>query len=580
MSVVNEGNRRRPGGGPLERTAFGAIVAYYALAVGQTMSVERDVRANDAFLYFEDALNLRRWFLGEASWENSGLHPLYDAVLALIAVPDDAFYIRARLLNLGLALTALALTLVLVRRSYGAVAGLIAGLVLVVSPEFVYMGALVGTEPLLVVCVLASVAFVSKGKGGAAGAAAGAAWMTKGTGLLLLPAHLAALVARRLTKHPGEHLVRNGLLLAIAFAFVSLPVWGTAWMKFGSPLGNFHFEAVDPRGGTLRGKVAHPSIADRIAEGAKTAPVRLAYALFPYGVDWLDPTARAAVLRVARGVGLRPTSGADAGAPGPGATLRRNAPVPARTAGDLVFAGSVLVLIAVGTLRALRIAAPGAPLAPLPAAAFGAAFLLASAWLSVQYDSPHYYVPVLPFAAVFLGVAAAGVIPERGASALAAVCLGLTVLAGGLRLVSGPIVAPGNAGPVREPHVQEMLARAAEVLPPDARCAYSSTAAQDHFEWVVPGGRVVDDGMYTVPTPRYREMATAGGTRCVLIDADVALRAVEAGTIDYARPLGNGRGALDLDALPDGFAPIAHGPEPVRWAIVRVVPLPDAGDEP
>ncbi len=128
-------------------------------------------------------------------------HPLYPALISLFASRDLSYFTRAKLVSLAIGLVALLTVYLLGQRLYSSSVGLIAMFLLSINNEFRWASCSVLAEVLLVLLFLIAWYWAVQGFAESqhrcfvwAGFCAGLAYLTKGTGLLLLFAFLASIV--------------------------------------------------------------------------------------------------------------------------------------------------------------------------------------------------------------------------------------------------------------------------------------------------------------------------------------------------------------------------------------------------
>ncbi|MHC4599231.1 MAG: glycosyltransferase family 39 protein [Planctomycetota bacterium] len=165
----------------------------------------------------------------------SEYHPLYPLLLGLFTAPFRDPELPARILSL-LFSTLTLIPLYVLASPYGGRRGAYVALVLfALVPEPLRLSVQVLTEPLFLLCLLSAAALMMKAlrEGGlgwalGAGAAAGAAYLTRPEGLLLLLPFGAALIGAS-TKVPSlRRRILLGILCLAAFLLVSAPYM--AWI--------------------------------------------------------------------------------------------------------------------------------------------------------------------------------------------------------------------------------------------------------------------------------------------------------------------------------------------------------------
>lgn len=498
---------------------------------------------------------LRALFAGE--WAEANRHPLYLALLGLVAGPGAGYHRAAQALTLGLGVLALLASWWVARRHLGPAPAAVLALLLASSRTFVACSAREGCEPLLVVTWCFAVSAVldgldpGRGRPAWAFARAGAwsalAYLTKGTGMFLpVSLALAFLATERLRA------VRDARAWAYGAAFfaVSSPLLVRNVRRFGAPFYNFNLPTL--------WQDRLPDFAEMYAPQAK--------ALLPHGfldyVSHLTPGALAH--RVAVGLGETTFLAAEAHAPAggaPGSALHVAA----------VVAGAAVVIVA---LRAIWRGPRG----------FGRTFLLIHlAWsyffifvFSVNGGNTRYF---LPLAAAVLGPAFAARVVEgaRAAGGLArsrlAARTGIVAAAG----VAAALLLPPPA--LRAPGMAEVRAWLAARLRPGETYAID---ARTHLQpqWMAPRARqlIVSASWHERPVEPgvLLEVLRRERVRYVLLDG--------ASTAHLARP-GDpaGRrylfydllplepdGSLPLHGFPPGLTPAYVDPaSPRRWVVLE-----------
>jgi len=169
-------------------------------------------------------------------------HPLFPALLALLARREWAYFTRAKLLSLGLGALSLLLIFWLTRRLRGSEVALGVILLLSVNHAFAHQSSHIMAEPLLVglfflAWYLTAQGFARQWLWIAAGAAAGLAYLTKATGQLLPIAFLPTvlLVYGRRVRQAW----RGVAGYVAAYGLVAAPLWAYNLAQYGNPLYNY-----------------------------------------------------------------------------------------------------------------------------------------------------------------------------------------------------------------------------------------------------------------------------------------------------------------------------------------------------
>jgi len=124
-------------------------------------------------------------------------HPLYPLLLSHFATRDLSFFPKAKLLSLVLGLLVVISLFFIVKEMLGETVAFVASALLAFNTSFLIRSSHVDCEPLLILFILLSWYFIVKGFDNSkywiwAGIAGGLAYMTKGTGLFVLPLFVMA----------------------------------------------------------------------------------------------------------------------------------------------------------------------------------------------------------------------------------------------------------------------------------------------------------------------------------------------------------------------------------------------------
>lgn len=127
---------------------------------------------------------------GQYEWVQN--HPLYLLILSPFAERSPNFFPKAKLVSLGVGLITIITLFFVAEDLYGTLVGLISSFLLVFNTSFLLRSSHVDCEPLLVLLVLLSWYFMVNGAKEKkywiySGMFSGLAYMTKGTGLLMVP---------------------------------------------------------------------------------------------------------------------------------------------------------------------------------------------------------------------------------------------------------------------------------------------------------------------------------------------------------------------------------------------------------
>lgn len=212
------------------------------VAVGwQRMLLNTNSADGDQGAYLQLGLDLREHGMLTDGTRN----PLYPALLAAFAERDWRYFTLAKFLSLAFGLITILAVYYVGYRLFDKSTALLAAFLLSINMEFILHSSFVLAESLLVLCVLfAWFLMVQALRYPAearlwilAGGVAGLAYLTKGTGQLIV----GCFVLAALWLH-GPRLVwpqRNLWFFLATYALVALPLWVYNWRVFGSPTFNF-----------------------------------------------------------------------------------------------------------------------------------------------------------------------------------------------------------------------------------------------------------------------------------------------------------------------------------------------------
>jgi len=169
-------------------------------------------------------------------------HPLYPALLAIFARREWAYFTGGKLLSLALGALSLLVIFWLTKRLRGAEVALSVLFLLSINPIFRRVTSHVMAESLLV--GLFFVAWYLTGRGFSrqsrwigAGAVAALAYLTKGTGQLLLMAFMLTVILRY--GRGIRQAWRGTVGYVVAYSLVAAPLWAYNLAKYGNPLHSF-----------------------------------------------------------------------------------------------------------------------------------------------------------------------------------------------------------------------------------------------------------------------------------------------------------------------------------------------------
>lgn len=176
--------------------------------------------------------------------ENGFMYPdcfwvsLYEYILAPFASPTPDFFIIAKLISVALALAALVIFYIASLAAFGRKTALLASALLATNCSFLYFSGIPRVEILLLSFVMLTVFFVAKGFREnkfwiLAGIFNGFAYLTKGTGLLLLFVFILAVFA---VYRFSIFRNKNFYFYIIAFLAVSSPLLIKNYADYGNPV--------------------------------------------------------------------------------------------------------------------------------------------------------------------------------------------------------------------------------------------------------------------------------------------------------------------------------------------------------
>ncbi|MAE69446.1 MAG: hypothetical protein CME06_03135 [Gemmatimonadetes bacterium] len=185
-----------------------------------------------------------RW-LGDmfgGRWLETDQNPIFHLLLSLVARRDLAFFPEAKLITLATGWLALLAFFLLVRHRRGELCASVAALLLLFNANFIRLSSVVTAEPLLLLWVLLTWYSVAEGFArrhmwSFAGLFVGLAFLTKGSGLLLIPSSLGAIcLGSRFSAFRSPHFWGFFIVLS----FVGSPLFIRNTVAFGSPIYNFN----------------------------------------------------------------------------------------------------------------------------------------------------------------------------------------------------------------------------------------------------------------------------------------------------------------------------------------------------
>ncbi len=220
-----------------------AIVILMMLLLGFVMRGWEEILVNwnsvetDQSAYLRLGLQIRR----AAALTDGNRHPLYPAMLALLARPEWSYFTGAKLFNLAIGTLTLAAVYWIARRVSNIHAALLSVVLLSQAHRFLDSAAKVVVEPLLTLIVVAVWFLLWESKGsanwaGLAGLGAGLAYLAKGTGQIILIAFLASWVLTYGGRVLRKRTVRLFVVGYVVFAAV---LWLYNILEYGNPFYSF-----------------------------------------------------------------------------------------------------------------------------------------------------------------------------------------------------------------------------------------------------------------------------------------------------------------------------------------------------
>lgn len=220
-----------------------AIVILVMLLLGFVMRGWEETLANwnsvetDQSAYLRLGLQIRR----AAALTDGNRHPLYPAMLALLARPEWSYFTGAKLLNLAIGTLTLAAVYWIARRVSNIHAALLSVVLLSQAHRFLDSAAKVVVEPLLtlIVVVVWFLLWESKGSAiwaGLTGLGAGLAYLAKGTGQIILIAFLASSVLTYGGRVLRKRTVR---LFVVGYVVFAAALWLYNILEYGNPFYSF-----------------------------------------------------------------------------------------------------------------------------------------------------------------------------------------------------------------------------------------------------------------------------------------------------------------------------------------------------
>jgi len=217
--------------------------------ISATTWINRNSMADgDEVAYLNGAISLRNLggiagFPGaclSGRYQHSNRHPLYMLFLSTFAKRSLSFFAQAKIFSLFAGAAAVVITFFVIARSFGPLTAMLTTFLLVLNPAFLNYSSSVACETLLICFFVPWWYFTVRGfKDGkawvAAGAFAGLAYLTKGTGLFLPICFIfSGLVVRRLKICKDKFF----WLFFLAFVIVSSPLLTRNLVLYKNPIYN------------------------------------------------------------------------------------------------------------------------------------------------------------------------------------------------------------------------------------------------------------------------------------------------------------------------------------------------------
>jgi hypothetical protein len=488
--------------------------------------------------------------LFDGRWTEANRHPLYLAVLALLAGTDPGYHRRAQLLSVLLGMAALLTIWWAVRRFLGRSVALVSlgylafnGALLEHSAREACEGLLLVVWTLSLVNLLGAEQQIRRFAWG--GAWAGLAFLTKGTGVLLpLSAGLALVVHRGLRR---RRLISAAAAVAVSFAAIASPLLVRNLRLFGAPFYNSN--------NRLMWNTGLPDFAESFAPDAER--------LLPHSLtEYL-------------------------GHASPQDVLRRFATGAAETAFHLLDAlalasprpGGVWHIL--WLVLALAVAAAGMRglwrLRRIWCGAFALCHLLTVTGFLVVYNavagSSRYFLPVVPLLVAPAAQAWLGWVEQGGRRWLRRSTLAVLPLAALTAVLFDPTPITAPPGFVA---AQSWLA--AQVRPGETYAIDSRTQLQP--EWLMPGRRQLVTSaswqLRPVDSARLLQFFRESGARYLLIDGGsrsgfLRGRPPEPRYFFYDRVALMADGSLPLTGWPEPLRVVYAGTEqPRQWLVLEL----------
>jgi hypothetical protein len=216
-------------------TAFGMLFLIFLTITYDHSKAWKNPNKGDQDLDLTLGLKIRRF----ESLSDGYHHPLLPALIAPFAAKDLVYFAKAKLVNVAIGAVGFWVIVWVGLRLVGPVPTFMA--LVAMSPGLSNKSAELTAEPLLL--LLMTLTFYGLVKGLErpwfwvfAGVAAGLAYLTKGSALLLMIAYVVTVLRRA----PKLVLKPQFLLFPMAFVLISSPLLAYNWHVFGAPLFNYN----------------------------------------------------------------------------------------------------------------------------------------------------------------------------------------------------------------------------------------------------------------------------------------------------------------------------------------------------
>jgi len=212
-----------------------ALSAAYFVLAGVHLNRHVDPTRMDTTAYLDVACDISEngglpgllWRCVSGTYLEANRHPLYMLLLSPLAERDLSFFVRAKILTVIIGWAAVLATWWTLRRAFGEAVALLGAALLVTNTAFLEMTTMVASESLLTICFVLAWGSITREGRQRRHAALGGMWialayLTKTSGLLLLPSYVLSLLIMRKESRRGR-LIHAACLL-LMFVVVSSPL--------------------------------------------------------------------------------------------------------------------------------------------------------------------------------------------------------------------------------------------------------------------------------------------------------------------------------------------------------------------